>query len=71
MVNQLGNLTLLERKLNHLAGSKPFVEKRSVYKQSSFVLTKSLGVKRSWKVTSVETRIEALADLACIAWPAS
>lgn len=71
VVNQLGNLTLLEKKLNHLAGSKPFTEKRSVYKQSSFVLTKKLAAKRSWKVASVEARIVELAELACRAWPAS
>lgn len=71
VVNQLGNLTLLEKKLNHLAGSKPFTEKRSVYKDSSYVLTKKLAAKRSWKVDSIDARIEQLADLACSAWPAS
>lgn len=70
-VNRLGNMALLEKRLNRLAGNKPFWEKRTVYKDSDYVLTKKLARKQSWKAASVQARTNDLADLACRAWPAT
>lgn len=69
VINTLGNLALLEKRLNHSAGSKPFSEKRSTYKESSFELTKRLAMKRTWKARSITDRTGELAGLACLAWP--
>lgn len=71
VVNQLGNLALLEKRLNHQAGSKSFVDKKAIYRQSQFELTKRLAAKRGWKVESIDNRIAELAELACRAWPAN
>jgi hypothetical protein len=71
VVNQLGNMALLEKKLNYLAGSKPFASKRVVYRDSQYVLTQRLSVKRTWKAESIGARSVELADLACRAWPGS
>lgn len=69
-INRLGNMALLEKKLNHAVGSKAFEDKRDVYKESSFELTKKLYAKRTWKPQSVGARTKELAELACRAWPA-
>jgi len=68
-VSKLGNLALLEKRLNHAAGSKSFAEKRLFYKDSMFELTKRLAAKRTWKPKSVADRTNELAELACLAWP--
>ncbi len=69
IVNTLGNLALLEKRLNHSAGSKPFEEKRPIYRESSFELTRKLALKRTWKARSIATRTRELAELACSTWP--
>ncbi len=71
VVNQLGNLALLEKRLNHQAGNKPFDGKRAAYRDSVYVLTKKVALKRTWKVPSIRRRTAELAVLACHAWPAA
>lgn len=70
-VNKLGNLALLEKRLNRAAGSKPFSDKRAAYRDSTFELTRRLAAKRTWKPKSVANRTKDLAELACLAWPAN
>jgi hypothetical protein len=70
VVNRLGNLALLEKKLNRGAGSRPFAQKREIYRASGYELTKRLARRRTWGPRSVQGRMEDLADLACRAWPA-
>ena len=69
MVEKLGNLALLEKRLNKDLGSKEFDAKRPVYRESSFGLTVQLASKRTWSRRSVSQRTKDLASLACIAWP--
>lgn len=69
LLNRLGNLTLLEKKLNRKAGGKSFADKRGVYKESQFEITKKLSRKQTWTKQSVAKRTEELADLAIRAWP--
>ncbi len=71
VVQTLGNLALLEKRLNHLAGGKGFGDKRAIYRDSGFELTKRLAMKRTWRPKSVVERTRELADLACLAWPDS
>lgn len=70
-VNRLGNLPLLEKRLNVSAGSKPFSEKRPFYKESAFELTRQIAAKRTWGLTNTNRRASELAELACLAWPLS
>lgn len=69
VVNRIGNLTLLEKRLNRSAGSRPFTEKKPAYVDSAFDLTKALGKKRTWSPRTINGRTRELAELACLAWP--
>lgn len=68
-VHEIGNLALLEKRLNHQLGSKPFKGKREVYKESDFGLTKAVAEKTAWGFDDITERTEELAELACLAWP--
>lgn len=70
VINQIGNLALLEKKLNHHAGSKPFVDKIGLYAQSQYVLTNDLAAQQHWDAASITDRTGVLSELACRAWPA-
>lgn len=70
-VHEIGNLALLEKKLNHQLGSKKFEEKCDVYKQCDFRLTKEVAGRDVWAVEDIAQRTTELAALACFAWPAS
>lgn len=70
-VNKIGNLALLEKRLNHAAGNKAFADKKECYRDSAFELTSRLAKRRTWSVKSVNERTAQLADLACLAWPAT
>ncbi len=54
---KLGNLTLLEKPHNIVAGRGYFEEKKDIYKQSSFYLTKSIAQKDSVGSNTTVTRI--------------
>ncbi|PWF26536.1 DUF262 domain-containing protein [Ancrocorticia populi] len=69
-IREIGNLTLLEKRLNHQLSSRPYSEKRSVYGESSYSLTQALAAIDSWDIECIGRRTEFLADLACLAWPA-
>ena len=69
VVNKIGNVALLEKKLNKDLGSKGFTEKRAIYKTSSYALTTKLASRRTWGTRQISDRTKALADLACTAWP--
>ena len=68
-VGSLGNLTLLEKSLNHQIGSKSFADRTGVYRQSGYALTALLHRRRVWNVASVRRRGADLADLGPLAWP--
>lgn len=70
-VNQIGNLALLEKKLNHQLGSAGFARKREVYKTSDFALTRALADADDWTAADVSSRTAELAELACFAWSAN
>lgn len=69
-MNQIGNLALLEKRINRDLGSKSFAQKHSVYAASDFVLTKDLASFSTWDVGAVAQRTADFAELACTAWPA-
>ena len=54
---KLGNLTLLEKPHNIVAGRGYFEKKKDIYKQSTFYLTKSIAQKDSVGINTTVTRI--------------
>lgn len=68
-VDQIGNLVLLERKLNYSLGSKPFAQKKKSYADSDYALTAALSTETEWTLDSITERTKQLAVLACSAWP--
>jgi hypothetical protein len=69
LVDTVGNLTLLEKKLNKGLGAKLPSEKESIYEQSGFTMTRSMESLESWDEAAVRARTERLAELAVLAWP--
>jgi len=67
--DQLQNLTLLERNLNKEAADQPFSQKRHLYDQSGFAITKQLASRDVFDLDDVEKRSGELAELALMAWP--
>jgi len=58
--NRLGNLTLLEKPLNIVAGRKPFDEKKPLYKKSANYLTRSISAMNSVGKNTSINRINKL-----------
>jgi hypothetical protein len=67
--NRIGNLALLQTKINAVVGNDGFKEKLPSYKTSPFSLTSALDKYQSWDMTSIEERQRELAELAVKAWP--
>jgi hypothetical protein len=72
LVGRLGNLTLLDKRLNQEASNSPFITKRDdYYRQSEMYLTKELLGEGRWTQAEIETRQRHLCDLALRIWPHS
>lgn len=54
---KLGNLTLLEKPHNIVAGRNYFEDKKNIYKQSTFYLTKSIAQKDNIGINTTVTKI--------------
>jgi len=66
-VGRIGNLTLLERKLNRQVGGKDFDIKRNAYKRSVYCLSKEVDEKE-WSLAAIEARSEIMAKRAVKIW---
>lgn len=69
VLNTIGNLTLLESRLNQGAGNRPFLAKRSHYRQSEVAPTKALADLTSWDLSAIESRTQSLVEDFLRAWP--
>jgi len=68
--NRLGNLVLLNSKVNGRIGNKSYREKKAaLVKEACFSLTKLAGMYKKWGVTEIEDRQKKLAKLAVKTWP--
>ncbi len=69
-VYQIGNLTLLESKLNNReASNRKFSEKISIYKKSQYKITQEVAESFSgWRKQQIKSRQRGLADLATSIW---
>ncbi|QRM89191.1 DUF262 domain-containing protein [Lacinutrix sp. WUR7] len=58
----IGNLILLEEKLNGKAGNLSYLEKKSIYKKSSFTwMNQFVNDNETWENDQIETRADQLA----------
>src|SRR5690606_29138356 len=55
-IDEIGNLALLEKRLNHQLGSKDFEEKIEAYRASDFGLTRALAEATAWTPEDVTAR---------------
>jgi hypothetical protein len=67
-VRRIGNLTLLDKKLNEKAGNIPFAEKKGTFSQSSIFITKKITEYDDWSPQVIEKRQKELAEAAVSAW---
>jgi hypothetical protein len=71
-VYRLGNLTLLEEKLNKRdAANKPFEQKKGIYGGSQFCITADLAKLELWNMEAIRKRQKKFADLAATVWKAN
>ncbi|BAZ40089.1 hypothetical protein NIES4101_60500 [Calothrix sp. NIES-4101] len=62
--NTLGNLTILDPAQNTIAGNDPFEAKRSLYQESSVLLTRNIANNLTWTEQEVKNHKELLIDIA-------
>jgi hypothetical protein len=68
-VFRVGNLALLQKGPNGRIGNKPFTVKRPILAASSLELTKEIGAQATWSPATIQTRQNALSQLAITVWP--
>lgn len=69
LINRLGNLTLVHKKLNATASNKPFSVKKEIYRESGLHLNEDLRRYEDWSPSSLNERQRRLAKAALCAWP--
>lgn len=68
-LKRIGNLTIMNTKLNNDQKSSGFVKKKKIYKKSKIAITKSLvNYVGDWKPEYIEKRQEELAEIAIKVW---
>ena len=68
MVDRLGNLTLLHRRINTALRNAPFREKRATYRASAFHITSALARNTGWNENSILRRQRRFAQAAARIW---
>lgn len=67
--NRLGNLTLLQSKINSEEGNAPFNSKKERFNQSELWITKMISeTYESWTEESIINRQQKLAEIAVQTW---
>ena len=66
--DQLGNLTILEKKLNIQASDNPFEQKKERYVESNYKMPQQLCQYDIWDSTMIEQRTRQLANVATDVW---
>ncbi len=66
--NRLGNITMLSEKDNSEAGADPFNEKKSLYSNSDFSITKRVCKYNNWTYKEINERSKDLAELVIDTW---
>jgi uncharacterized protein with ParB-like and HNH nuclease domain/transcriptional regulator with XRE-family HTH domain len=66
--DQLGNLTILEQRLNIQAGDNPFVQKKEKYRQSNFKMSNKVAEEEDWSISRIDQRTRDLSKIATKVW---
>lgn len=66
---RLGNMALMQAKVNVALANNPFAERRPYYQKSTFLLTRQVGKARKWGQKEIKERQQGLAALAVKTWP--
>jgi hypothetical protein len=69
LVARLGNLALIKKSDNGKLRSAPFADKRPVYAETPYVLTKEIARLSAWGPEDIVDRQDRMASLAPRAWP--
>lgn len=69
MATRIGNICLLEKRLNTNLQNSSFQEKKKVYAQSSYLDAKSIAEKEDWTEDEIVNRQRKMAHLAVSIWP--
>jgi len=64
VVGRLGNLILLDQKINEKLGTKAFKDKILILKNEGYSIPSALNEKDSWEVADVESHTELMAEVA-------
>lgn len=67
-VHRLGNYALMVAAGNRDGADRPFAEKRALYDQSKFAMTRELATLDAWTPRALERRQERMAKLATQLW---
>lgn len=71
-VYRIGNMILLEEKLNQAAGNSSFEQKKPIFEKSVYATPQELAKKeQSWAIKDIESRQKKLANLATTIWRVS
>lgn len=62
--NTLGNLTILDPAQNTIGGNDPFNAKRSLYQESSVLLTRNIATNQTWTEQEIKNHKNLLIDIA-------
>jgi Protein of unknown function (DUF1524) len=64
----IGNLTLLDRKLNSSAGNVPFKQKKALFSKSDIFITREVAQAVNWGPEEIEQRQDTFAKIAIKIW---
>ncbi len=67
-INKLGNLTILTEPMNRDCESNEFVFKKTIYRDSKFMITQKLCSVSDWTQEEIDKRQAELADIAARTW---
>ncbi|OAG26684.1 DUF262 domain-containing protein [Thermodesulfatator autotrophicus] len=65
---RIGNLTLLDKKMNSDIGNGPFEGKKAIYKESELIITKNIADYDVWSPSKIEERQKEFAKKAVEIW---
>lgn len=66
---KLGNMVILQAKVNSLIGNSNFDAKKAEFKKSAFLLTSEVAIYSKWGIDEINDRQRKLAKLAVETWP--
>jgi hypothetical protein len=69
LVKRLGNLALLNKRMNSKAANSDFATKKPYFAASKITLTSEVARRSQWTALEIEERQRELAQLAVQAWP--